>query len=278
MLIKAAECKSSRRLAVVVTATALGLAAVPARSTPVTFSGTGTDWFNRPLAAAVSFDVVNNNNLQVILTNTSLSDVFEPSQVLTAVFFDLLGVPLTPVSAQLTDGSQVFYDRDGQPPQGNVGGEWAYNSSCLLEFLGYRGIGSSGLGLGTLLFGNPNFNGANLAGPVIVDGLQYGLLSAGDRSETGDFLLIRGSGGLIQNSVVFTLSGLPTGFDPFQSINRVIFQYGTTLLAPRFSGTRVSVSASEINAQAAPKALALLAGGLLLVTERHRRLRKPVAR
>src|SRR5262245_50196752 len=53
---------------------------------------------------------VSGSNLTITLTNTSLNDVLMPSDVLTAIFFNLVGVgPLTPVSALLSGGSTVFY-------------------------------------------------------------------------------------------------------------------------------------------------------------------------
>ena len=165
-------------------------------------------------------------------------------------------------SAVLKVGSSVFYDPDGQPAGGVVGGEWAYKSG--ISFQGAtQGISSSGLGL----FGPGDlFPGPNLAGPDSPDGIQYGLLSAGDNPATGNGG-ITGSDGLIKNSVVFTLSGLPAGFDPFTGISNVVFQYGTSLTEPNFPGTCTSncspppppppIQAPE------PASLAMLGGALL---------------
>ncbi|HEX8011558.1 MAG TPA: XDD4 family exosortase-dependent surface protein [Casimicrobiaceae bacterium] len=181
---------------------------------------------NGTLSASADFTVVG-GNLQVVLTNTSTSDVLVPADVLTAVFFDLNGVgALTPVSALLTAGSSVSYDPDGQPAGGVVGGEWAYGAGLVGSPGGSEGLSSSGFGL----FGSANFPGANLAGPVAVDGPQYGLLSAGDNTGTGNVGGVTGSGGLILNSVTFTLSGLPAGFTTEDlDITTVAFQYGTSL-------------------------------------------------
>jgi hypothetical protein len=159
--------------------------------------------------------------LTVTLTNTSLSDVMNPSQVLTAIFFDLSGT-LTPVSAIVASGS-IIYD-PAHALVTNVGGEWAYATGLSGAPLSdTSGISSTGLGL----FGQPNFGLTNLAGPTAVDGLQYGITSAGDNILTGNGG-ITGSGGLIKDQVVFTLSGLPDGFDT-GSITNVFFQYGTAL-------------------------------------------------
>lgn len=182
------------------------------------------------LAASADFSI-SGSTLTVVLTNTSSSDVLVPSDVLTAVFFDISGNPtLTSVSAVLTGGSTVFYDPDGQPAGGVVGGEWGYDTGLSgPSGAGSRGISSSGLGG---VFGQPTFPGNNLAGPAALDGLQYGLLSAGDNSLTGNGG-ITGSNGLIKNSVTFTLTGIFSGNEVFSN---VFFQYGTALSEPGYTG------------------------------------------
>src|SRR5262245_5346327 len=182
------------------------------------------------LSASANF-TLDSGNLKVVLTNTSAADVLNPSQVLTAVFFDIAGVgTLNPVSALLSGGSTVVYG----PSNGNVGGEWAYKAGLAGTPNGAtEGISSSGLGL----FGGANFNGPDLAGPPngALNGLQYGLLSAGDNTATGN-TGVTGSGGLIKNQVTFMLSGLPANFTPSSSnVQNVFFQYGTSLSEPGIS-------------------------------------------
>lgn len=175
---------------------------------------------NGNLAASATFGV-SGSNLLVTLTNTSLADVLVPAQVLTAVFFDLPGgVTLSPVSALLGAGSTVLF---GPSNGGNVGGEWAYIGNLNAPAPGNAGVSSSGLGL----FGDGNFGGSDLQGPVSVDGLQYGITSAGDAWFTGN-AAVTGKFALIKNQVVFTLSGLGAGSD-LASISNVTFQYGTSL-------------------------------------------------
>src|SRR5262252_4368359 len=70
------------------------------------------------LSAEADF-TVSGSNLIVTLTNTSPYDVLIPANVLTALFFNLVGVgPLTPVSALLSGGSTVYYDPQGAPVDG----------------------------------------------------------------------------------------------------------------------------------------------------------------
>jgi len=231
---------SVRALAIAAVASFTSLAAAS-----VTFSGTSGN-----LAASAEFDI-SAGSLIVRLTNTSSADVLIPADILTGVYFDVGGSPLslTPVSATLFGGSIVHFGSNGG---GNMGGEFAYASSLVgAPGAADYGISSSGLGL----FGNPNFNGPNLGGPAGVDGLQYGITSAGDNVATGN-AAVTGGNELIQNSVEFTLSGLPQGFD-LNSIGNVWFQYGTSLSEPQVSTP-------------APGALALLGLGGLIVGRRRR--------
>lgn len=178
--------------------------------------GYTVNWDNGgDLSAQAVFTDLGGGSLQVLLTNTSTADALVPTDILTAVFFNVGSQTLTPVSASL-DGSTVYYGPDGG---GNVGGEWAYVNNL--------GISSTGLGL----FGAPNFGGANLQGPDGVDGLQYGITSAGDNLTTGNTKVTGGPANnptaLIQNHVLFTLSGFTGNVDT--DIQNVWFQYGTDL-------------------------------------------------
>ncbi len=179
---------------------------------------------NGVLAASATF-TLSGGTLTVVLTNTSTGDVTAPSGVLTALFFNVVGnTSLTPVSAVLSNGSTVFYDPQGQPAGGIVGGEWAYRNS--LAFLYNEGISSAGFGL----FGAANFPGSNLSGNNngALNGVDYGILSAGDNTLTANGGMIN-SGGLIKNSVMFTLY---YGIGSLE-IDRAAFQYGTSLTDTR---------------------------------------------
>jgi hypothetical protein len=199
------------------------LLAIPMTSfaAPITFSASSGN-----LAASARFDV-SGTNLLVTLTNTSTADVAIPTEILTAVFFDVNQPALTSVSAVLTGGSTVLFDT---APLGVVGGEWAY-SSVLSGAPGGATEGISGSGFG--LFGAATFPGANLDGPAAVNGLGYGITSASDNPATGN-APVTGGNPLIKNSVVFTLGGLVAGFDPsaLGAITNVSFQYGTALTEP----------------------------------------------
>jgi hypothetical protein len=185
------------------------------------------------LSASAQFDTVG-SNLVVTLTNTSTADVMVPGDVLTAVFFDITGSALNlgRVSAVIGPTTTVLFG--GTDPGGVVGGEWAYGDGLVgTPGNAAYGISSSGLNY----FGSAQlFPGSNLQGPVSPDGLQYGITSAGDNPATGNSA-VTGANALIQNQVIFTLSGLPAGFDPSTRITNVIFQYGTTTSEPSIPAT-----------------------------------------
>jgi len=205
---------------------------------PVTFSfGPTVNTIDGTTLLSASAEFANvADNLQITLTNTATSDVVRPSDVLTAVFFDIAGGPtLTRVSAVLPgDG---FTSLGVITLAGNlvVGGEWGYNpahgSGSILGG-GNQGISSTGVGL----FGPADlFPGADLESPLSPDGLQYGIVSATDDPTTGN-AAVTGGNTLSGPSVIFTLSGLLAGFDPMAAgfITNVSFLYGTSLTDPQY--------------------------------------------
>ena len=174
--------------------------------------------------ATVEF-TASGNNLLVTLTHEDTNDVLYPIEVLTGVFFTVGSDPtLTPVSATLASFSEVLF-YSSQPA--NLGGEWAYLDGLSGAPGGAdEGICSSGLGL----FGDANFNGPNLQGPNAVNGLQFGITSAGDNPATGN-TPVTGMYALIQEEVDFELSGLTVAGE-LPTISNISFQYGTALSVP----------------------------------------------
>jgi hypothetical protein len=212
-----------------------------AHAASITFTGSGTSTTGTSIAAKAVFAVdTATNRLVVTLTNTALSDVMSPADVLTGVFFDVVGnLVFTPATAIVNTGSAVFTGGTQIAGGGStVGGEWAYAGALSgAPHSSREGISSAGLGL----FGNANFSGANLSGPTGVDGVQYGIVSAGDNTSTGNTGVTAQP--LIKNSVVFRLL-FPSGtsastFNPALSIFNVNFQYGTSLLEANVIGTPV---------------------------------------
>ncbi|MBL0870060.1 MAG: PEP-CTERM sorting domain-containing protein [Phycisphaerales bacterium] len=223
----------------------VGLAASANASVVFTSTGAGGR------AASVEFST-SGNNLVVRLTNTSLIDITAPAQVLTGVYFNISGgsISLSRVSALLAAGSSVVGDT--QPAGGVVGGEWAYRGGISIAGASY-GISSVGLGV---FGGGDLFPGPDLDSPTSPNGVNYGITTNNDNFSNNN-------GGasvpLIRNSVVFTLSGLPTGFD-LGRISGVVVQYGSALDEPQDTTTLVPT----------PGALALLSMGGLVASRRRR--------
>ena len=180
------------------------------------------------LAASAEFTNPQAGVLQLTLTNTSTADVLVPTDVLTAVFFDIPGDPeLTPLSAVLGTGSVVWFD--DQPAGGVVGGEWAY-LNALSDAPNGATQGISSTGADDMFGPHDLFPGDDLEPPLSPNGLSYGITSAGDNPHTGN-LPVTGRDALIFNSVVFQLEGLPADFS-LDQIDNVYFLYGTSLPGP----------------------------------------------
>jgi hypothetical protein len=107
------------------------------------------------------------------------------------------------------------------------------------------------------------FLGSNLDGQESPNGLNYGITSAGDDPTTGSSA-VTGETPLIQESVLFTLSGFP-GELTAGSVGNVHLQYGTSLCEPELGGT------SGVPLVPEPSTLFFFVAGGLLVAFRARR-------
>lgn len=202
------------------------------------------------LSATASFDIVGGGTeLQITLTNGG-QQTLDPSDVLTAVFFNAHGVgTLTPVSAVLGSGS---VEANAAIPSGEtLGDEWAYQSGLS------HGSGPATLGIGASGIGGTFTSAGNFgSNPQNLDGVGYGVINI--TSTNGNDHLPSTCFEL--NTVVFTLSGLPSGFN-LTNITDVGFRYGTTTSEPFIIGTPVPE----------PSALALTVVGLGAFLRQRRR-------
>jgi len=224
-----------KRLVVLIVLT-VGALPAPALAGPISFAFT-----NGPRSALVSFSKSGPSNLIVDLTNTSMADALVPTDILTGVFFQMVGNPLlTRISATIPVGDEVRTGGTGAiitPANRIVGGEWAYKNGISEVPPNNEGISSSGLSI----FGPGDlFPGPDLEPPVSPDGIQYGITTAGDNLLTGNGG-ITGTG-LIKKSVHFVLGGFTS--EPDAVIASVFFQYGTALDEPGFVGGDVPEPAS----------------------------------
>lgn len=206
-------------------------------------------------AAQVSFDLCNGGTqLCGTLSNTSLFDVLDPTEVLTGFFWeydgDLSG--MTKIEVKISTGSSVVHG--GTDPGGVVGGEWAFVPG-LIGFPGAYAIGSAGYIPGT----GYQFPGTNLQGPDGIDGLQYGIVPLADNLASGN-APVTGGNALIIGGVDFTLGNLPVGFD-LEKIRVTRFQYGTSLTEPGLPDEPVPE----------PATVGLLGAGLLFLISRRGR-------
>ena len=139
-----------------------------------------------------------------------------------------------------------------------VGGKRKIRVSPHLAYGDSYGISSSGLsnnGVGGLFGPFDRFNSNNLFGPDSPDGINYGITTNSDT--TGN-----DNGGLsgqplVNNTVIFTFSGVGSSFDPSTAISNIVFQYGTDL--------------TETSLVPEPTSLALFASGALVFFAARRR-------
>jgi hypothetical protein len=200
---------------------AAGLLLVCASATNASASAFTYSFSNTVQSARLDAQV-SGSNLIITLTNTSIEDPSTPTEILTGVFFDIAGDPtLNALSAAICQGCSVT-GGGLTDANGGVGGEWAYKSATDLAFGANYGISSTGLSL----FGPKDIFGGTSFSKNPPNGLGYGITTTNDKSANNN-----GGMGvpLIMNSVVFTFSGVPQGFDPSTAITNVTFQYGTAL-------------------------------------------------
>lgn len=178
--------------------------------------------------ATVSF-ASSGGDLVVTLTNGWTGDPAHARDILTGVFFNVnpsVG-DLKMVSAVICSTCSVT-NGGTTDPGGSVGGEWAYQYQPGGIWFGDEyGIASASLGA---FIKSDLFPGKNLTGTANgPGGVDYGITTKSDtaKNDEADLLGIP----FVLDQVIFTLGGLPAGFDPKLAIADVNFQYGTKPLS-----------------------------------------------
>jgi hypothetical protein len=178
--------------------------------------------------------------LHIMLQNTSTGDVKVPTDVLTGVLFN--SPKLTPVSASLVGSTEYG-------SSSNFGDGWGYGHVSALGFTNAIDATGAVNGLGHSNFSTTHTN---------LGGLNYGIVSAGDNSATGNGG-VTGKGPLAKSEVDFTLT-TPAGFKLSDLGNTVEFVYGTELVAdPKFTGRLVP----DPTPTPEPSTMLLLGSGLV---------------
>lgn len=226
------------RLSSVLSGVVLALVWAGTGRADITFSGSGSDGLNpaNTLQAQVTFSV-SGNELVIDLTNTATFKTLDPQDVLTAVYFDISGKPtLTNPTAVVGPGSKLFET----PSQttltapsslmlASTPGGWDYETGSTGSVSQYYGFGTAGLDR----FAGGTSSGGN-GGPGnygIAQNVTYTSFSGYLKNDKKSSDLTP----LVSNTIQFTLTGLPTGFN-LSSISDVRFQYGTSNSEPSFAG------------------------------------------
>lgn len=193
----------------------------------VTFTGAGTNTYATRgqydgLGASAAFDdALNPGKLTITLSNIG-PGASVPSDILTALFWDYNGSPLSNLSLFSATAPLLTNGQTNVNLAGSLN-EWKLPNGSITAISQDYGIGTAGLGI---------FQGGG------GQQMNYGIVS----NQSYDNANSAVSGGtFVKGSATFVLSGLPTGFD-LGKIGNVRFQYGTNLSEPSFAPTTVNYS------------------------------------
>lgn len=214
-----------------------------------THSGNDT---GETLKATATF-VVSNLDLIITLSNDATFDPNDRQDIFTGILFKIVGDPkLTPLSAEVAPDSSVIAHALPLGFTGDVGSEWAYRNALTRAPLGANeGVSAASL----KWFGHKKylFPGDKIRGVGHPGGVDLGLTTLFDlpRNDKGSIK----NKGLIENTIVLVLGGLPVDFT-LADISNVTFQYGKSLKEPEITGHILEVVPE-------PSTIMLVAVGLL---------------
>jgi len=211
------------------------------------------------LKATATF-VVSNLDLVITMSNISTNDSKNPSDILTGIFFDSK-VPfnLTRGSVSVGTESSVVGWRLPLGFDDDVSGQWAYSgdlpAGSRKDPYGQYGIASTKF---SLLNKGDLFSDIKIPGTHPLSGAQFGLTTLYDNglNDQGSIKNV----GLVQNTIVIVLDGLPAGFttaDIASDIENVRFEFGTSLKKG------INIAGEMVQQIPEPSTVALVATGLM---------------
>lgn len=207
-----------------------------AQAASITFTGSGTNLASGGTSNALSASVTFNNDiagqLGITLSNTG-PGTSVPSDILTALFWDVTGNPTLSLSS--ATAQTIIPTPTGTSPYniGDVNGtssggiEWGFSYNATDLNGAVAPLVTQSYGLGTAGFGiSPGFG---LSGG---QQMNYGIVSTPYDSPNPAVT----GGTFVVGSANFVLSGF-TGIFDLNRINNIRFQYGTALNEPSFAGS-----------------------------------------
>ncbi len=200
--------------------------AIPALGSPILFTKSLLNAGYNYAGSAEFTEVIEsgNNKLKIVFTNTSPDAVPNNPQVLTGLFWDMVGDPAAVKDrAEITAGSSLV---NGTIAANQIGTEWGYNGD--VDTLAQNPWGGAKYGVGASGLSGPNgLAGAFGSGSRFIPasgGLgnpDYGLVPVAGGTGNG------GNNDWVRSSMTFFID-LPTGYAfNNSSISNVWFQYGS---------------------------------------------------
>ena len=241
-----------------------------AGASSVVWTGMGPGTGGTLLASQAMFDVTG-SSLTITLANVSPVAAKVPSDLLTGVYFDILGSPtLTPVSVVLAPGSTVLGGPDGG---GDVSGEFAYRGDLSGNFNDAQ-YGVSNSGMDYVFGGTDLFSPNDLDTPLSPDGMNYGIAPSSGIDPNAN--LYENDGVTLKEPFVQYAVVISFDLGDYQldvnDIYNVSFQYGTSLEQPNIPGWPVDPYDPFDPPVPEPATMSLLAiglGGMLFKARKH---------
>jgi len=243
-----------------------GVLTIPSSATSVLFSGA-----NGNLMGSANFVLVG-NTLTIEVKNESNVAATAPSEVLTGIFFDLAGNPVTNLQSIAVDSASSIVNCVGSCGAGTVvdtnvagfQGGWQYLAGINNALTGNYGAGTAGFGI---------FNGNNTGGGGGCAANQqfcFGLIPVAGASHP----TFNGKQ-FINNGIVVTLAltGQPQDYDIGDAVANLRLQFGGSLTDPSITTFQVfpGPNPGRLTENPEPATYVLMGAGLAALVAFHKR-------